>query len=51
MRKAFVLPLVFLASCMMGPDFKPPEVVLSESWEEISKINESWWEVLMTQTF
>jgi multidrug efflux system outer membrane protein len=43
-----LLPLLFLCGCMMGPNYVPPEVVVSDEWVEETDANErlaDWWTI------
>lgn len=45
----YLFLLLFLSGCMVGPNYTPPEVVVSDAWttdgSAEGSIDKSWWEV------
>ena len=43
-----IVPLLFLTGCMLGPNYSPPEVAVSDTWtteESDTEINKTWWKI------
>lgn len=48
MRKALLLLCTLLGSCMVGPDYCPPQPCIPDCWEEAAAVAEpvtDWWEL------
>lgn len=47
MRSAFIIPLIALAGCTVGPDYAPPESTAGAKWVEpavtTSPVDLAWW--------